>query len=55
MSARVLEFVVAEDSMLLTIEELWDKMPMTSKKYYDYDVDVYRHYKIAQLMRDKGE
>lgn len=50
-----LEVLPAEDEMLLTIEELWASMPVSSKQYYNYDIDVYRHIKIIQLMRDNEE
>jgi hypothetical protein len=44
-----------EDEIVISIEEMWASMPATSKQYYGYDVDVYRHYKITQAMRDSEE
>jgi hypothetical protein len=55
MNGKVLECLPAEDSMLMTIEEMWAKMPASSKVYYANDIEVYRHHKIAQLLRDKEE
>ena len=50
-----LEVLPAEDEMLMTIEELWANMPLSSKQYYNYDIDVYRHHKIVQVMMDNEE
>lgn len=50
-----LEVLPAEDEMLMTIEQLWANMPLSSKQYYNYDIDVYRHHKIIQVMRDNEE
>lgn len=50
-----LEVLPAEDTLLVTLEELWANMPVSSKQYYNYDIDVYRHHKIIQLMRDNEE
>lgn len=47
--------VLPMENEILCIEELWASMPMTSKQYYGYDVDVYRHHKIIQAMRDSEE
>jgi hypothetical protein len=44
-----------EDEIVISIEEMWASMPATSKQYYGYDVDVYRHHKIIQAMRDSEE
>jgi hypothetical protein len=49
------QVIPAEDSMLMSIEEMWASMPASSKVYYHNDIEVYRHHKIAQLLRDKEE
>jgi hypothetical protein len=50
-----LEILPMEDEMVVSIEVLWANMPASSKQYYGYDVDVYRHHKIIQAMRDSEE
>lgn len=49
------EVVPAETGLIMSIEEMWSAMPVKSKQYYNYDIDVYRHHKIIQLMRDNEE
>ena len=34
-----------EEEELLTIEEMWAEMPISSQYYYNFDIEVYRKYK----------
>ena len=51
----VLEILPMEDEIVVSIEVLWANMPASSKQYYGYDVDVYRHHKIIQAMTNSEE
>jgi hypothetical protein len=38
----------------LDIPVLWALMPEDNKKYYDNDINVYAHHKIAQAIKDEA-
>ena len=38
----------------LDIPMLWALMPEDNKKYYDNDINVYAHHKIAQAIKDEA-
>jgi hypothetical protein len=38
----------------LDIPILWALMPEDNKKYYDNDINVYAHHKIAQAIKDEA-
>ena len=38
----------------LDIPMLWALMPEDNKKYYDNDINIYAHHKIAQAIKDEA-
>jgi hypothetical protein len=38
----------------LDIPVLWALMPEDNKKYYDNDINIYAHHKIAQAIKDEA-
>ena len=39
------EILPMDEEVILTIEQMWEEMPITSKYYYDFDIEVYRKHK----------
>lgn len=38
----------------LDVPMLWALMPEDNKKYYDNDINIYAHHKIAQAIKDEA-
>lgn len=48
-----LEVIPAESGEYHTIEELWMMMPASDKVNYDQDINVYKHHKLAMVVREE--
>jgi hypothetical protein len=45
MSNSLLHAIPIDEEDILSIEEMWAEMPISSQYYYDFNIEVYRKYK----------
>tara|TARA_R110002126_G_scaffold276162_1_gene421694 strand:+ start:4625 stop:4795 length:171 start_codon:yes stop_codon:yes gene_type:complete len=48
-----LNVIPAESGEYHTIKELWMMMPTSDKVNYNQDINVYKHHKLAQVIREE--